>query len=196
MSKGTETKSTILDEAMAMASVYGLNGLSIGTLAERTGLSKSGLFAHFGSKEALQRSILESTIEWFTQDVIQPALQEPRGEPRIRALFERWLSWNRNDGLPGGCPLITASIELDDQPGPVRDFLAQQQTRWSDFLARTAELAVEEGHFRAGLDTQQFAFDFISIELGFNYAIRMLRKPQAKQQALAAFERLLSEARA
>ena len=195
MRKGDQTKAAILSEAMAMASVQGLSGLSIGALAERTGLSKIGLFGHFGSKEALQRSTLEATIEWYVRDVIEPALKEPRGEPRIRAVFENWLAWNRSDGLPGGCPLMTASVEFDDQPGVLRDFLARQQDRWMGFLARAAEIAVQEGHFRADLDCRQFAFEFNCVGLGFNHAVRLLRHPEAEQQARSFFEGMLARAR-
>jgi AcrR family transcriptional regulator len=194
MGKGEETKAAILSEAMAMASVQGLSGLTIAGLADRSGLSKSGLFAHFGSKEALQRSTLEATIDGYVRDVIEPAVKAPRGEPRIRAIFENWLAWNQSDGLPGGCPLMTASIELDDQPGALRDFLARQQERWLGFIARAAEIAVQEGHFRADFDCRQFAFEFNCIGLGFNHAVRLLRTPEAEQQTRRAFDGLLDRA--
>lgn len=195
MGKGEETRSAILAEAVAMASVEGLNGLSIGVLAARTGLSKSGLFAHFGSKEALQKSILQSAIDLFTREVAAPALLEPRGEPRIRAIFTHWLRWTQSPNLPGGCPLMTAAIELDDHPGPLRDFLVATQERWMDFLAHAAEIAIEEGNFRPDLDLGRFAFEFNCILLGYNSSARLLRNPQAEDHARWAFESLLERSR-
>ncbi|HXI20661.1 MAG TPA: hypothetical protein VNH46_06230, partial [Gemmatimonadales bacterium] len=121
MSKGLETRDTILHHATQLASKVGLCGLTIGTLAEDLALSKSGLFAHIGSKEQLQILVLERAAHDFIEAVVRPALREPRGEPRIRALFERWLAWDRDGLLPGGCVFVAAASELDDRPGPVRD---------------------------------------------------------------------------
>jgi AcrR family transcriptional regulator len=195
MGKGEQTRTSILEQAVAMASIHGLDGLSIGRLAARTGMSKSGLFGHFGSKDALQRAVLETAIEDFKVRVIAPALRERTGEARLRRLFSGWLDWAIADEKTGGCPLMSASIELDDQPGPLRDYLVAQQVEWLDCIRRMTQKAVSEGKFRAGLDTRQLAFEFQSIGLGFNFAFRLLDDPQAPARARAAFDSLIQKAK-
>ena len=123
MTKGSDTRATILDEAANLASINGLNGLTIGTLAAHTGMSKSGLFRHFGSNEDLQVATLHAGVERFIQPVVRPALRAPRGLTRVRALFDHWLEWGTHRGFAGGCIFIPASFELDDQPGAARDYL-------------------------------------------------------------------------
>ncbi len=180
---------------MDLASLAGLGGLTIGALAEHTGLSKSGLFAHFGSKATLQIETLKAAAERFLAAVVRPALSEPRGEPRVRALFERWLAWSSTAGAPGGCVFVAASVELDDREGPVRDYLVEAQAGWFDIIARTARLGVESGNFRADLDVRLFAHELQSLFLGYHFARRLLRHPDAEARARAAFERLLRDAR-
>jgi AcrR family transcriptional regulator len=190
MSKGYETKRAIVDEALDLVSTGGLGGLSIGTLASATGMSKSGLFAHFGSKEALQLTVLRAASERFVDVVVAPALKEPRGEPRIRAIFERTMKhWEHE--RPGGCVFYAVSAELDDQPGPARDYLIQTQLDFQDTIRRAAQIAVEEGHFRKDLDLDQFAFDYNAIPAAYHYAGRLLGKPDAEKRAEQAFEALL-----
>jgi AcrR family transcriptional regulator len=195
MKKGDRTRAAILDEAAELASLVGLNGLSVGTLASHSGLSKSGLFRHFGSKEALQTATLEEGVDRFTATAVRPALQAPRGEARVRALFQRWLEWATTKGLAGGCIFIAASIELDDQPGAARDYLVATQRDWLNLVARTARYAIEAGDFRSNLDTQQFAHEFNAILLGFHQASRLMRDPKAARRAEAHFNRLLADAR-
>src|SRR5512138_1517343 len=160
VAKGEQTRQAILTRAFEIAKMVGLSGLTIGRLAEETGLSKSGLFAHFGSKEALEVAVVEEAGRQFVQEVMVPALRQPRGEPRVRALFERWLAWGER---PGGCFFVGASAELDDRPGPPRDALVQAAKDWIDAIATAAEIAVSEGHFRADLDARQFAFELYGI---------------------------------
>ena len=181
MAKGEETREAILDTALALASTGGLEGLSIGTLAQAVGLSKSGLFAHFGSKEELQLAVLRTASDRFVAKVITPALKAPRGEPRIRALFERWLAWEAA-AFAGGCPFLAVSNELDDRPGPVRDYLVQSQRDWLDVLANAARIAMAEGHFRADLDPRQFAYEIYSLILAFHQFHRLLREPDTEQR--------------
>ncbi len=195
MHKGELTRTSILERAVSMASVVGFEGLSIGRLARDAGMSKSGLFGHFGSKEALQHAILELVIEDFKIRVIAPALRQPTGEMRLRTLFSGWLSWTAQERLRGGCPLITASIELDDQPGALRDYLVEQQESWLDCIRRMAQKAVSEGVFREGLDTRQFAFEFQGIGLAYNFARRLLEDPNALERARRAVDRLINSAR-
>ena len=125
MRKGELTRQSIVEHAAGLASRIGLGGITIGALAGDLDLSKSGLFAHFRSKEALQLQVLEHAAARFTELVIRPALAAPRGEPRLRALFDRWRRWPEASGLPGGCLFVQAAVELDDQPGPARDQLVQ-----------------------------------------------------------------------
>jgi AcrR family transcriptional regulator len=193
--KGDLTKQTILSHAAGLASRVGLAGLSIGELAEELDLSKSGLFAHFRSKEALQRQVLEHAGARFTDVVIRPALAAPRGEPRLRALFERWKAWPRESGLPGGCLFVQAAVELDDQPGAARDLLVQQQRDLLELIATIARSGVNEGHLKKGLDPEQLAHELYGVMLAWHHASRLLRDPRADARATAAFEALLSRAR-
>ena len=192
MSKGDDTRQAILERAFELASVIGVSGLTIGRLAEEMGLSKSGLFAHFGSKEALDVAVVEEASRQFVQEVMVPALREPRGEPRVRALFERWLVWGQR---PGGCFFVGASAELDDRVGPSRDALARADKDWLDELANAARIAVREGHFAATLDPDQFAFELNGIMLSFHQFHRFLREPEALARTRRAFDRLVAWAR-
>ena len=194
MSKGTETRQAVLDEAARVASRVGLGGLTIGSLAATTQLSKSGLFAHFQSKEALQLQLLDHTRARFIDLVVRPALAAPRGEPRVRELFRRWLAWNA-DALPGGCLFVAASAELGGQPGPVRDQLAQDQRDWVDTMAQVFRTGVAEGHFHPDADPVQFAYDLHGVMLAFHHASRLLGDPDAPARATRAFEALLLAAR-
>jgi AcrR family transcriptional regulator len=195
MNKGEQTRETILDTALAEASTFGLDGISIGGLAKKVELSKSGLFAHFDSKEDLQLQVLRTARERFVESVLAPALTEPRGEPRVRALFKNWLAWSRSSFLPGGCVFIATANELDDRPGPLRDYLVQSQRDWLDALATAARIAVEEGHFRADLDLRQFAYDFYSVILAYHHFGRLLRDPHTGERCRTAFEGLLERSR-
>jgi AcrR family transcriptional regulator len=192
MGKGAETRSRVLDRAVAMASSVGLERLSIGELARAAGLSKSGLFAHFASKEDLQLKVLETAADRFIATVVTPALKQPRGEPRVRALFDRWLQWEKDVSIPGGCIFIGVASELDDRPGAARDALVAAQRDWIATLATAARIAVDESHFRADLDTEQFAHDLYSIALAFHFFSRLIRDPEAEERAAAAFERLIA----
>src|SRR5687768_1369182 len=160
---------------MAVASAEGLKGLSIGDLAKRVGMSKSGLFAHFTSKEELQLEVLRLAIERFVDNVVAPALRAPRGEPRLRSIFEHWLGWERAQFQPGGCIFMATANELDDRPGPLRDRLVASQRDWLQALATAARIAVEEGHFRRDLDAQQLAHDLYAVMLAFHHFSRLLR---------------------
>lgn len=196
MRKGELTRERIVDLAMTLASRIGLEGLTIGGLASELKLSKSGLFSHFGSKEELQIRVLEQSVAWFEREVFHPALKAPRGEPRIRAIFENWLAWATSPRLPGGCILVTANVEFDDRPGPLHDLVADAQTRLLQSLARAARIAVEVGHFRPDLDPDQFAFELYGVVLANHFVSRVRRDPDAKRRTEAAFERLLSNSRA
>ena len=194
MSKGGDTKRTIVDHALGLVSRTGLGALSIGALALETGMSKSGLFAHFGSKEALQLTVLQAARERFVDVVVAPALKRPRGEPRVREMMERVLTqWEKD--LPGGCIFYAVTAELDDQAGPTRDYLIQTQVDYRETVLRAAAIAVEEGHFRNDLDLEQFVFEYGSITTGFHYTGRLLRIADAEARARRQFEALLERSR-
>ncbi len=196
MAKGATTRGLILDRALAVASTLGLEGLSIGGLAKEVGMSKSGLFAHFRSKEELQTQVLQTAVDRFIETVVAPALRQPRGEKRVRALFDCWLDWDGTTcWLPGGCLFIASAIELDDRPGPLRDFLVSAQRDWLEALANAARIAIEEGDFRTDLDTAQFAYELYSIALSYHHFERLLRDPRARERAASAFEDLIRKSR-
>jgi AcrR family transcriptional regulator len=196
MTKGTDTREAILDIALAKASQVGLGALSIGELAKEAGMSKSGLFAHFESKENLQLEVMKSAAQRFIDHVVTPAFRAPRGEPRVRALFEGWFQWSKDSKLPGGCLFIAAATELDDQPGPLREFLVGSQRDWLATFAQAAKIAVDEKHFRRKLDTEQFARRAYSVILAYHHFSRLLQMKDAESQARAEFEALLAESRA
>jgi AcrR family transcriptional regulator len=193
--KGERTKEMILDGAVRLASQLGLEGLSIGRLADELDLSKSGLFAHFGSKEDLQVQTLDRAAERFAEVVVRPALQAPAGEARFRRLFELWLDWPRKVKQPGGCLFMAAAAELDDRPGPARDRLVALQKEWLASIARVFRSGQEARAFRRELDPAQVAFEFMGIGLACHLAARLLRDPRALDRARAALERLVEGAR-
>jgi AcrR family transcriptional regulator len=195
MGKGAETRDAILERAVQLASEAGLDGLTIGRLASALDLSKSGLFAHFESKEGLQVATLERAAERFVEVVIRPALRAPRGEPRLRALAELWQRWPIEVPQPGGCLFVQAAVELDDKPGPARDRLVQLQSEWLATLGTAVRGAIAEGHFRRDVDPEQVAFELYGIMLSMHHAARLLRDPRATSRANRAVERLLASCR-
>jgi AcrR family transcriptional regulator len=193
MSKADLTRLAVVHTALRTASRVGLRGLTIGSLAEQAELSKSGLFAHFRSKQALQLAVLDHAAEQFIELVLHPALKAPRGEPRVRVLFERWLEWNR-DVLPGGCIFVAATIEFDDEQGPVRERLVAHQRDWLETLATIFRAGIADGQFRADADPDQFAQDFQGILLACHHAHRLLDDPRAGERARRAVDALLAAA--
>jgi AcrR family transcriptional regulator len=194
MPKGDETRTAILDQGVRLASKVGLSGLSIGKLASELSMSKSGLFAHFQSKETLQLQVLGRASHRFVQGVVRPALAAARGLPRLTALFENWLAWTKASDLPGGCLFVAAAVELDDRPGPVRDRLVALQRDWLDLMANVVRTAVAERHFGPDVDAEQFAHDLYSVMLGYHHAARLLRDPRADERARAGFRLLIGAA--
>jgi len=190
-SKGEVTRAQILAAAVVQASASGFESLTIGTLAERTGLSKSGLFAHFGSKQELQLAALDEAARQFTEGVFLPALKAPRGVKRLRALFEHWVSWPRRAHLPGGCPIDAATREYLHQPGPMRDAVIERQKELERGLRKAIALAIETGELSPKADAQQIAFDFVGLILALTRAELLLGDEEAQRRARDAFERLL-----
>ena len=190
--KGERTRAAILDEALRIVSKAGLDSVTIGTLAEATGLSKSGLFAHFGSREELLLAVLDHGQDEFTKVVFKPALDHPRGIPRLRAMFVNWLDWTEMANLPGGCPMIGGATEFDDKPGPVRDTLAQGQRAWVATLTRATRQAIDQGQLAANADPEQISFELFGIALVVHHHRRLLGYPKARSRALDALEALIA----
>lgn len=179
----------ILDAGLEMASKVGLEAVTIGTLAQQTRMSKSGLFAHFNSKENLQIEILKHAEQDFTTFVIIPAVHTEAGLPRIRKLVDKWIEWGAR--LSGGCIFVTAGTEYSDRPGKVREYLLTQQENWISSLKRIAQSAVTAGDFRPDIDPEQFAFELYSLLLGFHYYHQLLNDPKTRQRQQQALEALL-----
>ena len=192
-SKGQHTRSVILDAALALATQVGLEGLSIGALAESTGMSKSGVFAHFGSREELQISVIREYHHRFEQEVFFPSLQQPRGLPRLRSLFELWVRRIAQE-LDAGCLFIGGAAELDDRPGPVRDALAASVSLWLQSLHRAVVQSQQQGHLPTDWDAGQVTFELHGLVLAMHHEARFLRSAMALDHARRGFERVLGQA--
>ena len=193
--KGEETRAQILGAAVQQASQSGFESLTIGTLAEKTGMSKSGLFAHFGSKLELQIAALDEAARQFTEAVFMPALKAPRGVRRLKALMENWLDWPQRQRLPGGCPIDSASREYDHRPGPMRDAVLERQRLLDRECTKTVQMAIDTGELSKKTDAAQVAFEFLSIVLAY-YRAELVRGPDAaRKHARAAFDRLIESNR-
>lgn len=196
MRKGEQTRTLILKEAVARANRVGLEGLSIGDLASRLDLSKSGLFAHFGSKEDLQLLTLKQAQKLFQERVFSPALEQAPGLPRLRALFSNWLAWiERNDDLPGGCLILSASAEYDDRPGAVRELLVAGQRELRGAIVKAIRLAIDEGHLAPETDPWQLSFELFGVVLATHHDRRLLGDTRSQARAQDAFERLIESRR-
>ena len=188
--KGRQTRATILDAALALASHMGLEGLSIGALAAVTQMSKSGVFAHFGSREELQISVVREYHEKFAEEVFEPAMTVQRGLPRLRALFDHWFK-RVSIEIDAGCIYISGAVEFDDRPGPVRDALVGMVQTWQNTLERAIRMAIAAGHLRADTDPQQMLFEVHGLILALHHDARFLRRPGADARARAGLENVL-----
>ena len=189
--KGLDTKENILKTAFELTSMLGLESLSIGKLADSVGLSKSGLFSHFKSKEKLQIMVLDYTAEIFTLKVLSPATKRPRGLPRLNAIAENWIKqWDKGQ-LKGGCPLLAAAIEFDDRPGKVHKKIQELYQKLTGFFQQAAEIAVAEGHFRKDANCEQFAFELYSLMTGQQIYSRLLKGSSADTYFEQSFQRLI-----
>lgn len=189
MAKGSDTKLNILKAGLEMASQYGLESVTIGELAKAAKMSKSGLFAHFQSKENLQIQILNFAGEHFSQSVFSPAFMEQAGITRIKAVVKNWIAWSA--GLKGGCIFVSAGIEFSERPGKVRDFIILQQQDLVDCLARMAQSAIKAGDFRLDCDTEQFAFDLFSLLHGLYHYQQLFQDSSAEERLKIGLDRLL-----
>jgi len=189
--KGQQTKLAIVDAALGLATQIGLEGLSIGVLAEVTGMSKSGVFAHFGSREELQISVIREYFGRFEQEIFYPALHEPRGLPRLQALFSNWMKRVTVE-IQSGCIFISGAVDFDDRPGPVRDALASSVKTWLAAVHRAVVQAKEEGHLAPDADASQIGFEIHGLILAVHYEARFLKTPGSIARANKAFEQILA----
>ncbi|TWG85983.1 TetR family transcriptional regulator [Cupriavidus gilardii J11] len=196
MQKGHVTRATIIARAYDMAARIGFEPLSLADLAAETGMSKSGLYAHFRSKEALQQAVLELAVERFSASVVAPALRRPRGTERLRALFDGYLGWINASAGSGRCLFMALGQEYRDRPGPIRDALVQVTKDWHSTIARVAADAIEDGAFAADVEPRQVAFEIVGIGMSYQQSLKLLDRADAEALARRAFESLLERGRA
>jgi AcrR family transcriptional regulator len=188
--KGQQTKAAIVDAALGLATQIGLQGLSIGAVAEITQMSKSGVFAHFGSREELQISVVREYHQRFEDEVFYPALQAARGLPRVRALFDNWMQRTSVE-IDSGCIYISGAVEFDDRPGPVRDAIASSVNTWLAAMQRAIATAQEEGHLNGDTPAHQILFEIHGLILALHYEARFLKMPGSMQRAVQGFNSIL-----
>src|SRR6266481_7229964 len=187
----TSTRDRILHQGLALMSQSGLGGVTLGVLAEQVGMSKSGLFAHFRSKEDVQIELLSHTAEFANAHVIEPSMKAADGLPRLRALVRNWFGWAQRAGLPGGCPVAAGLFEFDDIEGIVRDKILELESEFRRLLTGVVQSAADLGHLRRNLDVDQFVWELCGIYLGHHAAHRFLRSADADARAQTAFEALI-----
>ena len=190
MRKGEMTRAAILDVALDLASRDGLEGLTIGLLADKMNMSKSGVFAHFGSREDLQLEVLKLYHRRFEQDVFYPSIKEPRGLPRLRAMFAHWVK-RVSIEIASGCIYISGAVEYDDRPGLIREELVSMVGAWQSALLRAAQQAIECGHLKADTDAQQLVYEMYGLILAVHHDARFLRIPGSVERASVGFNRLI-----
>lgn len=194
MAGSSITRERILEEGLDLMSTSGIEGITLGVLADKTGLSKSGLFAHFGSKEEVQLGLLERMALTAQSIVVAPAMLGPEGLPRLKAVIQNWLGWTTKAGLSGGCPVAAGMFELDDLGSAVRDRLLVMESSWREFLKSLTTAAVERKELRSDLDIEQFVWELCGIYLSHHASYRFVRDPNADARALKAFDRLVKNA--
>ena len=194
MRKGELTRAAILDVALELSSRDGLEGLTIGVLADRMNMSKSGVFAHFGSREDLQLEVVKLYHHRFEQEVFFPSVREPRGLPRLQSMFDRWLQ-RVSVEIASGCIYISGAVEYDDRPGPIREELVKMVQAWQDALRRAARQAIEVGHLRPDTDAEQLVYEMYGLILALHHDARFLRNAGAVERARRGFERLIENYR-
>ena len=193
-SKGVATRELILARAFELAREEGMEGLSIGSVASSAGMSKSGVFAHFGSREQLQLALLDAVAARFLEFIKAPAIREPRGLPRLRKMAERWSEWGRVH--QSGCVLLSAAVEYDGRSnGPLRERVLRQQADWRNELKRAIQQAIDAGHLRGDTDGAQLAFEIYALMLGLHHDAGLFGYEEARPRADAALERLFASYR-
>lgn len=194
MRKGELTRAAILDVALELASREGLEGLTIGLLADKMNMSKSGVFAHFGSREDLQMEVLKLYHHRFEQEVFFPSVKEARGIPRLQAMYARWIK-RVSVEIASGCIYISGAVEYDDRPGPIREELVSMVRAWQGALLRCVQQCIDSGQLRDGTDAEQMVYEMYGLILALHHDARFLRRPGSVDRAKAGFERLLEHYR-
>lgn len=195
MQKGQLTRAAIIEQALQSATQVGFEQLSLATLAADTHMSKSGLYAHFKSKEALQEAVLARAMERFSEIVVQPAMRQNRGVARLETLFDGYLTWIAGAVIEGGCVFMALSQEYRNRPGVIRDRLVQAFKDWHSTIVRVVTDAVDEGDLRADTDARQFAFEMAGIGMSFQSSSRLMARADAEVMARRAFKRLVNDVR-
>jgi AcrR family transcriptional regulator len=186
------TRVAIVGAALDLAAAEGLESISLQVVADRIGLSKSGVFSRVGSREALQKAVVEEFGRRFVAEVFVPAMQQPKGLPRLNDIVHRWIVRTRDVEAHSGCIYSAGAFELDDREGPLRDFLHEQIIGWRATLRRTVLQAVEAGHLKPDTDPEQLVSEINALILVLLHDIRFLREPRAADRAVASWKRLLS----
>ena len=194
MRKGELTRAAILDVALELASREGLEGLTIGLLADKMNMSKSGVFAHFGSREDLQMEVLKLYHHRFEQEVFYPSVKEARGIPRLQAMYARWIK-RVSVEIASGCIYISGAVEYDDRPGPIREELVAMVRAWQGALLRCVQQCVDAGQLEAGTDAEQMVYEMYGLILALHHDARFLRRPGSVDRARVGFDRLLENYR-
>lgn len=195
MTVAQTTRERILRHGLDLLSQAGLSGVTLGVLAERVGMSKSGLFAHFRSKDDVQIGLLDYMKDFADGHVVAPAMKAPPGLPRLEALVSHWCGWAERAGLPGGCPVAAGLFELDDVESPVRDKILAMESEWRRLLEQLVRDAIAEGHLRRGLDIEQFIWELNGIYLSHHASHRFFRQAEADTRARTAFRSLIEHSR-
>ncbi|HEX4480262.1 MAG TPA: TetR/AcrR family transcriptional regulator [Rudaea sp.] len=193
VNKGAATREAVIERALSIVRTDGFEGLTIGGIASAVGMSKSGVFAHFGSREDLQLAVLDAAAQSFTENVFVPAIREKRGLPRLRAIMRHWVVWLRS--ARGGCPMVSAAVEYDDRPGPIRDRVVEYQTKLRRELARAVRMAIDAGEMKPDCDADQLAFEIFAIELALHHDSRLFKPADAMVRAEKSMQRLLDSYR-
>jgi AcrR family transcriptional regulator len=191
INKGAATRESVVGHALSIALTDGFEGLTIGNIAQAVGMSKSGVFAHFGSREDLQLAVLDAAAQRFTDNVFMPAMREKRGLPRLRAIMRHWVIWMRNEG----CPMVAAAVEYDDRPGAIRDRVVEYQTRLRRELARAVQMAIDTGELKSDCDPEQLAFEIFAVELALHHDSRLFKRSDSMTRAERSMQRLLDSYR-
>ena len=193
MGKGASTREVILRAAVEAACLNGFNGLNLKPLADRVGLTKSGLYAHFGSKAELQLATLEHAAELFQRHVLAPAKTEPPGFPRLAGVFRRWLEWPAQAGLPGNCPFLAGAFELDSGEGALRERLVRLFGEFRQILEQLAAAALRRGQLRASTAPAEVAHELIALRYAHDWAAGLMREPGARERTAAAVDALAAQ---
>ena len=193
MQKGQLTRTAIIEQALQSATQVGFEQLSLATLAADTHMSKSGLYAHFKSKEALQEAVLDRAMERFSEIVVEPAMREKRGLPRLEKLFSGYLDWIAGAVIEGGCVFMALSQEYRNKPGVIRDRLVQAFKDWHSTIVRVVNDAIDEGELAADTDPRQFAFEMAGVGMSFQSSSRLMGRGDAEAMARRAFARLVND---